>query len=235
MPAPAPGSLRHLTLRVWRQDPGAPGGLAEYRIAAPAEGMVLDALFAIQVELDSTLAFRVACRAGMCGSCAVRVDGRERLACQTPLALVGDTVRVEPLRHLQVFKDLVVDLEPFFEKYGRIHPEFRPAPGRRDAVTPAEHALVDRAINCISCGACHSACDVVGLNSDFLGPAALARAWALVGDRRDRDGRARLRDATGENGVWRCHDIGVCTTVCPKAVAPTLAVQALRRRALWKS
>jgi succinate dehydrogenase/fumarate reductase iron-sulfur protein len=234
VPAAPPAATRHLRIRVWRQEPGESGRLTDYLVEAPAEGMVVDALFAIQAELDSTLAFRVACRAGMCGSCAIRVDGRERLACQTPLALVGDTVKVEPLRHLPVLKDLVADLGPFFEKYGRIHPEFRPGPSR-EAATGVERALVDRSINCISCGACYSACDVVGLNPRFLGPAALARAWALVGDRRDGDRPARVRGAAGEDGVWRCHDLGVCTTVCPKAVAPTLAIQALRRSALWKS
>lgn len=195
--------------------------------------MVVDALFAIQDGIDSSLAFRVNCRAGMCGSCALRVDGRERLACQTPLALVGDSVRIEPLRHLPVLRDLVVDLSPFFEKYGRIHPEFK-AGGTSRAKTLLERELVDRALNCISCGACYSACDVVGLNPRFLGPAALARAWALVGDRRS-DGDWHLQEAVGEDGVWRCHDLGVCTTVCPKAVAPTLAIQALRRHSLWRS
>ncbi len=247
--------------------------------------MVVDALFAIQAELDSSLAFRVNCRAGMCGSCALRVDGRERLACQTPLSLVGDTVRIEPLRYLPVLKDLVVDLAPFFEKYGRIRPEFRalkpppfPSPqgggkrksleppplsspqggGKRKSLEPppfpspqgggkrfargasratsaVERELLDRALNCISCGACYSACDVVGLNPSFLGPAALARAWALVGDLREGDPSARLEVAAGGDGIWRCHNLGVCTTVCPKAVAPTLAIQALRRRSLWRS
>ncbi len=209
--------------------------LTTYRVDAPSEGMLVDALFAVQTEVDSSLAFRVACRAGMCGSCAVRVDRNERLACQTPLALLRDTVQVEPLRHLPVIKDLVVDLGAFFEKYGRIHPEFRP---RHDlaayaSAPPVERALIDRVTNCISCGACHSACDIVGLNPQFLGPAALARAWALVADRRDRDAAPRVQVAAGEHGAWRCHDLGVCTTVCPKAVAPTLAIQALRRRAFW--
>ncbi len=196
----------------------------------------------------------------MCGSCALRVDGRERLACQTPLSLVGETVRIEPLRYLPVLKDLVVDLAPFFEKYGRIRPEFKalepppdPSPqggGKRKSLEPppftsppgggkrrsaVERELLDRALNCISCGACYSACDVVGLNPSFLGPAALARAWALVGDRRDGQPNSRLEIAAGKDGVWRCHNLGVCTTVCPKAVAPTLAIQALRRRSLWRS
>jgi succinate dehydrogenase/fumarate reductase iron-sulfur protein len=223
-------------LRVWRQEPGARGGLRDYQVEVPAEGMVVDALFAVQMEHDSTFAFRVSCRAGICGSCAVRVDGRERLACQTPLALVGDHIRVEPLRNLPVLRDLVVDLDPFFEKYGRIHPEFRARPDLHEParITHAERALVDRAINCISCGACHSACDVVGLNPGFLGPAALARAWALVGDERDRDRAARLEVAASRDGVWRCHTEGACTVVCPRQVAPALAIQALRRAA-WKS
>jgi fumarate reductase iron-sulfur subunit len=197
--------------------------------------MVVDVLFAVQRYLDSTLAFRVSCRAGICGSCAVRVDGRERLACQAPLSLLrGDAVRVEPLRNLPVLRDLVVDLDPFFEKWGRVHPEFRPRPdlAAPARLTAAERGLVERAINCITCGACYSACDVVALNPAFLGPAALARAWALVGDVRDRDRDARLEVAAGPAGAWRCHTEGPCTVVCPKGVAPTLAIQALRRRAL---
>lgn len=197
--------------------------------------MLIDALLQVQADQDSTLAFRLACRAGMCGSCAVRVDGRERLACQTPLRALRDSVQVEPLRHLPVIKDLVVDLDPFFHRYGRVHPEFRPGPPGRPGNLPRERSLVDRAISCIGCGACDSACDVVGLNPRFLGPAALARAWSLVGDRRDGDPQARLTVAAGEDGVWRCHGLGVCTTVCPRAVAPTLAIQALRRRSVWKS
>ncbi|EQD81026.1 succinate dehydrogenase and fumarate reductase iron-sulfur protein, partial [mine drainage metagenome] len=169
--------------------------------------MVVDALFALLVQIDSSFAFRVSCRAGVCGSCAVRVDGRERLACQTPLSLVGSGVRIEPLRNLPIVKDLVVDLDPFFAKYGAIHPEFRARPLTEPArVTAAERGLVERAINCISCGACHSACDIVGLNKQFVGPAALARAWALVGDGRDADPDARLAAAVGENGAWRCHN-----------------------------
>jgi len=225
---------RSLTLRIWRQAREKAGALATYRVEAPNEGMLVDALRAVQTQLDSSLAFRVACRAGMCGSCAVRVGRRDRLACQTPLALLPDTVQVEPLRHLPVIKDLVVDLDPFFEKYGRIHPEFRPDTTARPATT-VERTLVDRVINCIGCGACYSACDLVGLNPRFLGPAALARAWALIGDQRDGDAGARLAVAGGTDGAWRCHNLGVCTTVCPKAVAPTLAIQALRRRSVWRS
>jgi succinate dehydrogenase/fumarate reductase iron-sulfur protein len=219
---------------VWRQEPGARGERVKYHVEAPAEGMVVDALFAVQIQHDPSFAFRVACRAGICGSCAVRIDGREGLACQVPLVTVGNAFRVEPLRHLPVLRDLVVDLGPFFGKYGAVHPEFRPRADLKEPahITAAERGLVERAINCISCGSCWSACDVVGLNPGFLGPAALARAWALVADDRDRDAGSRLRAAGSRDGVWRCHSLGACTTVCPKAVAPSLAIQALRRRAL---
>lgn len=227
-------SLISLRLRVWRQDPDAAGGLRDYQVEVPPEGMVVDALFALQ-RIDSTFAFRVSCRAGICGSCALRVNGRERLACQTPLSLVDSGTRIEPLRHLPVLRDLVVDLDPFFARYGAVHPEFRPRPLTGPArITAAERGLVERAINCISCGACYSTCEIVGLNPDFLGPAALARAWALVADDRDADPDARLAGAVGENGAWRCHNLGNCTVVCPKRVAPLLAIQALRRSALWK-
>lgn len=223
-----------VSVTAWRQEPGSPGRHATYDVEAPAEGMVVDALFAIQHQHDSSFAFRVACRAGICGSCAVRVDGRERLACQTPLSLAGDRFRVDPLRNLPVLRDLVVDLDPFFEKYGAIHPEFRPRSDLTEPahITAAERGIVERAINCISCGACWSACDLTGLNPEFLGPAALARAWALVGDVRDEAARERLRAAAGRDGAWRCHSIGACTVVCPKSVAPTLAIQALRRRSV---
>jgi succinate dehydrogenase/fumarate reductase iron-sulfur protein len=229
--------FRALKLQVWRQEPGAAGQLRAYEVQVPGEGMIIDALFAVQAGFDSSLAFRVSCRAGICGSCAVRVDGRERLACQTPLSLVGDTARVEPLRNLPVLRDLVVDLDPFFEKWGRVGPDFR---ARSDLAEPAriphsQRRLVDRTINCITCGACYSACDVVAINPRFLGPAALARAYALVGDARDGDSRSRMPVAAGRDGVWRCHTEGACTVVCPKAVAPTLAIQALRRKSLWKS
>jgi succinate dehydrogenase/fumarate reductase iron-sulfur protein len=229
--------VRALRLGVWRQEPGGEGALTEYRVEVPAEGMVIDALFAVQVEHDPTLAFRVSCRAGICGSCAVRVDGSERLACQTPLAVVGDSARVEPLRHLPVLRDLVVDLDPFFERWARVGPDFRGRPEIREParVRHQDRELVDRSISCITCGACHSACDVVGLNPRFLGPAALARAYALAADVRDRDRDARLKVAAGSDGAWRCHTEGLCTVVCPKAVAPTLAIMALRRRTVWRS
>ncbi|EQD29601.1 succinate dehydrogenase and fumarate reductase iron-sulfur protein, partial [mine drainage metagenome] len=103
--------MRTLQLRAWRQEPEADGHLREYVVEVPPEGMVVDALFALLVQIDSSFAFRVSCRAGVCGSCAVRVDGRERLACQTPLSLVGSGVRIEPLRNLPIVKDLVVDLD----------------------------------------------------------------------------------------------------------------------------
>lgn len=219
---------------MWRQEPGEGGARVTYAVEVPAEGMVIDALFAIQTQHDTSFAFRVACRSGICGSCAVRIDGREGLACQVPLASTPDGFRVEPLRHLPVLRDLVVDLSPFFEKYGAVHPEFRPRPDLQEParITAAERGIVERAVNCISCGACWSACDVMGLNPGFLGPAALARAWALAADVRERDGDVRLRAAGSRDGVWRCHSLGACTTVCPKAVAPSLAIQALRRRAL---
>lgn len=197
--------------------------------------MVVDALFALQHQVDPAFAFRVSCRAGICGSCAVRVNGRERLACQMPLSLAGAEVTVEPLRHLPVLRDLVVDLDPFFAKYAAVHPEFRPRPlAGPTRLTAAERGLVEQAINCISCGACYSTCDVAGLNPDFLGPVALTRAWALVADERDADPGSRMREAAGRNGAWRCHNLGNCVVVCPRGIAPLLAIQALRRRALCR-
>lgn len=162
---------------------------------------VLDGLLHIQRHLDRTLAFRFNCRAAMCGSCAVRVNGVERLACSTRLSAIPDAaVTVEPLRHLPIIVDLMLDMEPFFEAWRAVQPAF--APSAADAAEPARIAPDSperRAIaphrECISCGICYSACDVVGLSPGFLGPAAMTRAFCLMHDSRGAaaDVSARLK------------------------------------------
>ncbi|MGH7685154.1 MAG: succinate dehydrogenase/fumarate reductase iron-sulfur subunit, partial [Vulcanimicrobiaceae bacterium] len=210
---------------------------ATYTIEAKPKLSVLDGLFAVLEQQDGTLGFRYSCRAGMCGSCAVRIDGREGLACRIRLENLGSTITVEPLRSLPVIKDLLTDMTPFFEKYRKVEPFFVgvqpsfadavPEPERVDPSQPLRKSA-DRAIDCISCGACYSACPTVATNAAYLGPAALNRAFALAADQRDRDGK-RLTLVIGDDGVYGCRSVGNCVSVCPAGVAPLAAISLLRR------
>jgi succinate dehydrogenase/fumarate reductase iron-sulfur protein len=227
------------TLRVRRFEPAkdAHPYWASYTIEAKPKLSVLDGLFAVLEQQDGTLGFRYSCRAGMCGSCAMRIDGREALACRMRLENLGSTVTVEPLRSLPVIKDLLTDMTPFFEKYRRVEPffvgvqpSFAQPVSEPERVDPSQSLRknADRAIDCISCGACYSACPTVATNSAYLGPAALNRAFALAADERDRDGK-RLSLVLGAEGVYGCRSVGNCVSVCPAGVAPLAAISLLRR------
>jgi succinate dehydrogenase/fumarate reductase iron-sulfur protein len=201
---------------------------------------VLDALFFVQRECDHSLAFRSACRAAMCGSCAMVINGCERLACKTALATVSSNrrpVRVEPLRNLPVLKDLVVDLEPLFDKYTAVSPWLMVDAALDDpAVIPATDETrrqIGEGLDCISCGACYSACPMVASDPDYLGPMQLLRAFNVLAHERDYPLGVDARDEVyGRHGVWRCHGIGECTRVCPKGLDPSLAIRRLKRGAL---
>jgi succinate dehydrogenase/fumarate reductase iron-sulfur protein len=236
-----------MIVRVRRFDPSADRQPAwrAYQIEPRPMMSVLDALFWILEHEDPTLAFRYSCRAGMCGSCAMVINGREGLACGLRLNRLGASITVEPLRSLPVTKDLVVDLRPFFDKYRSVDPFFvgddTSAPlagpvGEPAVVPPGDpsRTVVDRQIDCISCGACYSACPVVGLVPEFLGPAALNRAYAVAADRRDRAGEERLHRVAANGGAYACHSVGNCVTVCPVGVNPLLSIQLLRKGAVHR-
>jgi succinate dehydrogenase/fumarate reductase iron-sulfur protein len=224
-----------VTLRIRRHDPATEDEptYVDYVVPLGDRMTVLDALFQVVWYQDGSLSFRCACRAGMCGSCGMIVDGGEVLACRTQLAPLGPVVTVEPLRNLPVLKDLAVDLEPFFEKYRAVTPYLVP---REDLTEPALipagsplRDLVDDHLDCISCGLCYSACSVVAFDPSYLGPAALNRAYCLVGDSRDAARDERLDRVEGQHGVHRCHSLFECTQVCPKNLAPTRAIVKLKR------
>jgi len=231
-----------LTVRVWR---GAEqGGFQTFRVARRANQTVLDVVTEIQREQDATLAYRYACRVGMCGSCAMVVNGRPRWTCRTRVARAEDdgALTLEPLRNMPVVKDLAVDMESFFEKWRDAKGFFEPgeAPANDFAVVrpdSPERAQADAGVECINCGVCYSACDVVSWNPEYLGPAALNRAWTLVNDVRDRGQDARLDAVSGDAGCHSCHSHMSCTEFCPKALAPTYAIAGLKRatmRRVWK-
>ena len=234
-----------MIFRVRRADPegGARPRWQTYPVSAQPKMSVLDGLFWILEHADGTLAFRYSCRAGMCGSCAMVVNGRETLACRQRLEHVADPVHIEPLRSLPVIKDLVVDMAPFFARYEAVDPYYvgedpsmAGAAGTPAVVPPAAgaRALVDQQLGCISCGACYSACPVVAFNPAYLGPAALNRAYTLRADLREAGADRRLRLVSGDGGVHACHDVGNCVLACPVGINPLLSIILLRRSAVHR-
>lgn len=222
------------TLRVFRWTPGTPARWQEYAVATGPDTTVLDALVDVQRTQDPTLAFRYACRVGMCGSCGMVVDGRERWACRTRLAALGSgTVSVRPLYHFPLLGDLVVDMAPFDARLRAVGAVFRPAPTpsvyAAIAGDSAERQEIDAAVECIGCGLCVSACTMVAHNARFPGPAALNRAFTLQRDSRDAGGGARWAVLLSDDALARCHGQGGCTEVCPMGLSPMRSIIRLRQ------
>ena len=200
--------------------------------------MVLDVVTWIQQNAEPTLAYRFACRVGMCGSCAMTVNGKPRWTCRTHVRQVAASgrLRIAPLRNLPVLKDLAADMAPFFDKWTEAGGVFAPTE-TRDAPMPEispqtpERSAADAGIECINCGICYAACDTVAMNPDYLGPAALNRAWTLLNDTRDGDNRERLKAVSGDNGCANCHSHQSCSNLCPNELNPTAAIAGLKRRA----
>jgi fumarate reductase iron-sulfur subunit len=223
-----------LTVRVWRGR--EQGGFATYEVPRLPSQTVLDVVTHIQRHLQPDLSYRFACRVGMCGSCAMTVNGVARWTCRTHVSKVAADGRLEiaPLSHLPVVKDLVTDMSEFFDKWARAKGQFRGSRTRDDdfeRVRPdsPRRQAADAGIECIGCGVCYASCDVVGWRPDFLGPAALNRAWTLVNDERDRVGAERLKAVAGDAGCHSCHTQGSCTERCPKHLAPTAGIAGLKR------
>jgi len=197
---------------------------------------VLDVVTHVQRHLDPTLAYRYSCRVGMCGSCAMTVNGVPRWTCRTHVDKVarGGRLEIAPLRNLPVIRDLVTDMREFFDKWARAKGQFSSGRKRVDGfarVAPEsdKRLLADAGIECIGCAVCYSACDVVAWTPDYLGPAALNRAWTLLNDERASRQAARLRAVAGDAGCHACHTHMSCTERCPKALSPTAGIAGLKR------
>lgn len=217
---------------------------------------VLDALFYIQSRLDDSIAFRYSCRGAVCGSCAMLINNEPRLACRTQLSSLADStslidlkpypaidkdkpwnrqeeILVEPLPHLPVFRDLVVDMSKFFEFYRVIEPVFKPdgkPPEKERLMDPSAARELEKYTNCILCALCFGSCPVNSREPEYLGPAALANLYRFHIDPREPQDESRLLLANNPSGWWRCEFHGNCTRVCPKGVSPTLAIAGARQK-----
>ncbi len=226
--------MNPLRVRIWR---GAEAGsFSEYEVPREESQTVLDVVTYVQRKLDSSLAYRFACRVGMCGSCAMTVNGVSRWTCRTHVAKVAEDGRLEigPLHNLPVIRDLVTDMREFFNKWARAKGQFSGTRTRHEefervAPESEERKKVDAGIECIGCGVCYSACDVVSWNPEYLGPAALNRAWTLDQDARDAGKLDRLRAVSGDAGCHSCHTHMSCTERCPKQISPTAGIAGLKR------
>ena len=197
---------------------------------------ILDALFHIQGHIDTSLAFRFSCRAGVCGSCAMHIDGKDKLACETQASIaLNKRVTIRPIAHLPIIRDLVVDMKPFWDQYKRIIPYLMPgdvAPeGRERYQTTSERQKLDHVIDCILCASCHSSCPMTASDPEYIGPAALLKANRFVVDSRDQSTAQRLQMVGDEHGVWRCHTVFNCSLACPKDLDPAGSIANLKREA----
>jgi len=235
--------MKTYEVRVARSDDkGTPAGVGTFTVALEDRTTVLDALFRIQANQDPSLAFRCACRVGMCGTCAMYINGVPRLACKTQVSrLQSSAISIAPLPNLPVIKDLVVSLEPFFAQWKRIKPALHsatrdaPEPARIPATSPyARHTPTKR--DCITCGICYAACGIKSSSSEYLGPAAINKAYLRIMDPRDNAADERMAVIDGERaGVWRCHTQFSCTAACPKKIDLTDTIVRLKRAMLFPS
>ena len=228
--------MSQLKVAVWRGT--GEGRFASYEVPRQDSQTVLDVVTYIQRCLEPSLAYRFSCRVGMCGSCAMTVNGIARWTCRTHVAKVATAdgrLEIGPLSNLPIVKDLATDMSGFFDKWARAKGQFKGSKSRHDefeTVRPdsPERIAANAGIECIGCGVCHASCDVVGWRPDYLGPAALNRAWTLANDVRDVAQRERLAAVAGDAGCHACHTHGSCTERCPKQIEPTAGIAGLKRR-----
>ena len=240
--APA-GAKRARTFRIyrWEADSGENPKVDRFEVDLDDCGpMVLDALIKIKNEVDSSLTFRRSCREGICGSCAMNIDGTNTLACLKPIAEVKGDVRISPLPHMPVVKDLVPDLSGFYEQYASIRPWLRakdtPSDGRERLQSPQERSRLDGLYECVLCASCSTACPSYWWNGDkFLGPAILLQAYRWIADSRDEATDERLDEVDDAFKLYRCHTIMNCTKTCPKGLSPAKAIAEIKKRLATRS
>jgi succinate dehydrogenase / fumarate reductase iron-sulfur subunit len=198
----------------------------------PEGATLLDCLNHIKWNMDGTLTYRMSCRSAICGSCGMKSNGHAMLACQKQAAhlLKDDTVTIEPLGNMPVIKDLVTDFQLFWDKVDQVKPYLQnkeKPPELEREQSPQEFKKIDEATTCIMCGACYSDCQVLEVDKNFLGPAALAKAQRFVGDSRDQATRNRIKELSKPGGMWDCTHCGECVERCPKPAEPFYRIKEL--------
>ena len=235
---PAPRETTNTkTFRIyrWEPDSGENPRLDSYEIDLDDCGpMILDALITIKGKVDSTLTFRRSCREGICGSCAMNIDGTNTLACLKPISEVRSEVKIYPLPHMPVVKDLVPNLSGFYDQYASIQPWLQagdpPPPDSERLQSPQERAELDGIYECVMCACCSTACPSYWWNSDrFLGPAILLQAYRWIADSRDEARQERLDQLDDTFKLYRCHTIMNCTKTCPKHLNPAHAISKIKK------
>ncbi|NOY53626.1 MAG: succinate dehydrogenase iron-sulfur subunit [Deltaproteobacteria bacterium] len=209
----------------------------EYRLDVQPGWRILDCINEIKWKLDGTLTFRRSCAHGVCGSDAMMINGKNRLACRT---LVQDlkkrgVIRIDPLKGFPVIRDLIVDMDGFFERNEAVQPWFvndDPPPEKERLQSPGERARIDESTKCILCGSCTSACPTSWFDPDYLGPAALLKAHRFIFDSRDRAGEERIRILNDRTGPYKCHTIFNCVETCPKEINVTGGIAELKKEIL---
>jgi succinate dehydrogenase / fumarate reductase iron-sulfur subunit len=208
----------------------------EYKVELEQTDRVLDGLNEIKWRQDGTLTYRRSCAHGVCGSDAMRINGRNRLACKVLIKDLPEKITIEPMLGFTVIKDLVVDLEPFFEKYRSIVPYLvnDDPPGETERLqSPEDRAKYDDGTKCILCAACTTSCPPFWANKEFVGPAAIVNAHRFIFDTRDQGADERLAVLNTRNGVWRCRTVFNCTDACPRDIEITKAIEDVKRTLLF--
>ena len=225
---------RKLKVKVWRGS-AAGGAYVHYEVPLLDSQTVLDVVTWIQRNIEQQLSYRFSCRVGMCGSCAMTVNGIARWTCRSHVSNVtsDNHLTIEPLKNLPVIRDLVCDMSAFFRKWDSAMGRFHPSTDRHADIAPIKpdsptRQAADAGIECINCAVCYSSCDVVSWNSDYLGPAALNRAWTLINDDRDDAHAERLAAVSKGGGCHNCHSHQSCSTYCPVELNPTASIAGLK-------
>ncbi|GAB3668732.1 succinate dehydrogenase/fumarate reductase iron-sulfur subunit [Halopiger thermotolerans] len=243
--AEAAGETVHI--KVFRYDPEVEGKqeprFDDFHVPFEKGMTVLDAVMYARDEFDSSLTFRHSCRQAVCGSDAFFVNGKQRLGCKTQISDLEQPVRIEPLPHQEVVKDLVVDMDHFYDQMHAVEPYFQdedtpdPADLEEQRQSPENREKIKMSSRCIWCGACMSSCNIAAGDNEYLGPAAINKAYKFAMDERESEAikEHRLRILEQEHGVWRCQTQFSCTEVCPKDIPLTEHIQELKREAVKKN
>jgi succinate dehydrogenase / fumarate reductase iron-sulfur subunit len=233
-PKPAGEKLQEFRIYRWNPDDGKNPQVDSYHVDMASCGpMVLDAIIKIKNEQDPTLTFRRSCREGICGSCAMNIDGTNTLACLKACDEVKGAVKIYPLPHMPVIKDLVPDLTQFYAQHRSIEPWLKtttPEPEKEWKQSHGDRALLDGLYECILCACCSTSCPSYWWNGDrYLGPAVLLQAYRWLIDSRDEDKRARLDNLEDPFKLYRCHTIMNCAKACPKGLSPAKAIAEIKK------